>query len=156
MNASNSSVDQQRARNSAYKLLEFRNRSEKELRDKLKEKKFSCQIIDETITYLKKYDLIDDNLFTKQWIHFRLNKPFGIHRIRFELKMKGIKESIIKKHLDEAMQEYQELEVVQELAQKRAKKYKGIEEQKIRQRVYGYLSRRGFSSNSISKALKEL
>ena len=72
------------AKNYIYRLLKIRFRSEREVRDKLRQKGFSEPTADEAVGYFKGIDLINDRLFAQKWIAWRLNKPFGIHRIRFE------------------------------------------------------------------------
>ena len=88
-----------KAKNTVYQLLKYRPRSEKEIYDKLTEKNFSKNIIDNIISYFKDVELINDNLFTRGWISSRLTKPYGLTRIRYELKQKGIKKEIIKQEI---------------------------------------------------------
>ncbi|OGX54682.1 MAG: hypothetical protein A2267_09515 [Omnitrophica WOR_2 bacterium RIFOXYA12_FULL_38_10] len=145
-----------KAKNTVYQLLNLRERSEKEIRDKLKTKGVSDSTAEACIKYFKDLALINDRQFTKKWINYRLNKPFGISRIIMELKQKGIKADIIEEELTESQKSFDELSTVIELAQRRLQKYKNIDDQKAQQRLYGYLTRRGFSGNSIRKTLKEL
>ncbi|MBU4333274.1 MAG: recombination regulator RecX, partial [Candidatus Omnitrophica bacterium] len=145
-----------KAKNIVYQLLNFRERSEKEIRDKLNTKGISGNIIGNCINYFKDLDLINDRQFAKKWINYRLNKPFGISRIRMELKQKGVKSDILEEELAHSQDNFDELSIVIELAQRRLEKYKNIDDQKARQRLYGYLTRRGFSGNSIRKTLTEL
>ncbi len=145
-----------KAQQVVYRLLKFRLRSSKELQSKLSEKKFSSSIIKQTIQHFKDLQLINDHTFAQQWISSRLKKPFGVNRIRLELKDKGISPDIIEEALKESTDMYEELAIVTELARYRASKYKNDDPQKIKQRVYGYLLRRGFSTNSIIKAIKTL
>ncbi len=145
-----------KARNTVFRLLKFRLRSEKEIREKLKAKKLPDPVTKQTIAYFKNLDLIDDHRFAKDWTSSRLKKPFGINRIRVELKKKGIDPETIEETVKEATEKYDELEVVTQLAQYRASKYKSIDPKKIQQRVYGFLLRRGFNMNVIIKALKTI
>lgn len=145
-----------KAQTICYRLLKFRLRSEEELQGKLKERKFPAPIIKQTIEYFKDLDLVDDRKFAQRWTTSRLKKPFGINRIRMELKAKGIGPTIIEEALREATDRYEESEVVTKLAQYRASKYKQADPEKTKQRVYGFLIRRGFSMSSIIKAIKTL
>ena len=145
-----------KARNTVFRLLKFRLRSEKEIHEKLKAKNLPVSVIKQTIQYFKDLDLINDRRFAKEWTSSRLKKPFGINRIRLELKMNGIDPAIIETTIKEAINKYEELEVVTRLARYRASKYKNIDPAKIRQRVYGYLLRRGFSMNVIIQAIKAI
>ena len=148
--------NQVKARSTVYRLLKIRLRSEKEIRDKLKLKQFPDETIDHTVTYFTQIGLIDDRLFAQKWIASRLNKPFGARRIQHELKDKGIHRRIIDDEIKNAGEDYCEEDVVLELARKRRRKYEGLDPQKVKQRLYGYLSRRGFSPESIFKAMKRL
>jgi len=138
-----------KAREYAFLLLKFRLRSEKELYQRLKQKKFSEEVIRDTIEFLKEKKFLDDGLFAKGWINSRIKKPYGLRRIVQELKLKGIDKEIIEEKLGEAKKNYQEEEVVEELIEERLNKLKNIEPQTARKRVYGYLARRGFSPEII-------
>lgn len=145
-----------RAREAVLRLLKFRFRSEKELWDKLKPKGFSPQTIAQVIQYFKDIDLVDDRQFARKWIFARLAKPFGSGRIRFELKEKGVDPEIIEEELKEAAKDYSEMDIVSELAQRRAAIYKGLAKEKIRQRLYGYLLRRGFNPQTVMKVIRKI
>ena len=145
-----------KARESVYRLLKYRFRSEKEIADKLKIKGFDKATIDETIRYFKDLEIIDDRQFARGWISSRLNKPFGPKRIQHELDQKGIARHIIEEELHDAFDAYSEADVVLNLARKRTQKYKGIEPLKAKQRLFGYLSRRGFSTEAIYKAINQI
>ncbi|MCX5701786.1 MAG: regulatory protein RecX, partial [Candidatus Omnitrophica bacterium] len=90
---------EEKAREYAFLLLKFRTRSEHELWGRLKKKKFSPEIIKITLSFLKDKNFIDDNYFAKTWIDSRLKKPFGIRKIREELKLKGIDKEIIESQI---------------------------------------------------------
>lgn len=145
-----------KARESVYRLLKYRPRSEKEIADKLKIQGFDEATIDETIRYFKSLKVIDDRQFARGWISSRLNKPFGSKRIHYELSQKGISLPIIKEELSKAFDAYSEADAVLNLARKRAQKYKNIEPAKAKQRLFGYLSRRGFCAETIYKAIDQL
>ena len=156
MNNTNNEEGIRKAKIIVYQLLKFRMRSEQELRDKLRLKNLPTPIAEQTICYFKELELIDDAVFARQWTYSRMKKPFGLGRIRLELQKKGIDAAIIDKVLTEAGHQYDELAVVTPLAQHRASAYSNVSPDKIRQRVYGYLLRRGFSTSSVIKALKSI
>ncbi|MBF0521828.1 MAG: regulatory protein RecX [Candidatus Omnitrophica bacterium] len=140
----------------AYRLLKIRNRSEKEIRDKLMKKDFSADVIEQTVQYLKTAGFIDDRLFTKGWISSRLNKPFGKRRIEHELKQKGVTDEILKEELGKALETFDENEAAAQLALKRTAHSKTVEKEKLKQRIFNYLLRRGFSISATQKAIKIL
>ena len=90
-------------------MLKFRQRSRKEIYDRLKKKKFDEEIINETISFLKNKGFIDDQLFAKAWIESRIKKPLGLRKIRQELNLKGIDKQIIDSQIGEIKEKYLQL-----------------------------------------------
>src|SRR3989304_593816 len=107
-----------KAKTIVFRLLNIRQYSEKELRDKLRNKNIPVETIESTLRYFKELALIDDDQFAKKWISFRLSRPFGLKRIRFELIGKGISNDIIEREIEEATSDYPESEIVTAIARK--------------------------------------
>lgn len=146
----------QKAKTVVNRLLNFRPRSEQELREKLATKKFPHPVVEQTVRRYKDLNLVDDRQFARQWISSRLKKPFGLNRIRIELKKKGIHAAVIRDAVAEILQDYDELRTVQELARRRLDQCKNIEPELARRRLYGYLQRRGFNTETIIKVITAL
>lgn len=146
----------QKAKNYAFLLLKFRQRSEKEIYGRLKKKKFTEETIKETITFLKDKEFIDDELFAKTWIESRLRKPLGLRRIRQELKAKGVDNEIIENKIQASKDKYCEEDVVLKIAKEKLGKIRGIEQPIIKRRLYSYLLRRGFSPDIVMDVIKRL
>lgn len=143
-----------KAKNKALKFLSYRQRSEKEVVDKLKKEGFSQEIIDKTVEFLKGYNLVDDLNFAKNFVMDKSNiNKYGPERIKYELYMKGIPESIINKVLKDYDDEYS---VALELARKKINSYKNDNKSAIYRKLGGFLQRRGFSYECILKVLREL
>lgn len=145
-----------KARSIVYRLLNIRLRSEHELRAKLVSKKLPQSIVEQAIRHFRELDLVNDRQFARQWITSRLKKPFGFNRIRLELTEKGIPTTVIQEELDAASKDYDELATAAQLARHRAGKYRNIDPDKVRQRLYGYLQRRGFKTPTIVKVIKNI
>lgn len=145
-----------KARMAVERLLKIRMRSYHELVDKLNIKGFSPEVITAVINQYQTLGLVDDRLFAKSWIASRLRRSFGKRRIVFELIKKGVDKEIIENELNDAHKDINEQDTVSELAVHRARKYKGLDDKKIQERVYGYLKRRGFDHAAIMKAIREL
>ena len=137
-------------------MLKFRPRSERELYARLKKKKFDESVIKDTLSFLKEKSFLDDNYFARAWIDSRLKKPFGLRRIAQELRQKGIDKEIILAQIETSRKGYHEEEVVLGLAQERWGKLKGLEPKKSKQRIFGYLLRRGFSPEVIIETVNQL
>ncbi|MCX5713814.1 MAG: regulatory protein RecX [Candidatus Omnitrophica bacterium] len=144
------------AREYAFLLLKFRQRSEGEIRQRLEKKRFSPQAVEETLNFLKEKKFIDDIAFARAWVTERLKKPFGLRRIKLELRQKGISAPIIEESLKVAQYGYTEEEVVKKVAGVRFARDKAVEPEKARRRLYGYLVRRGFSPEIIIEVLNNL
>ncbi|MFH0877513.1 MAG: regulatory protein RecX [Candidatus Omnitrophota bacterium] len=147
--------DFSKAKNAALRLLKFRVRSEKEIRDKLKEKGYGIATTNEVVCFLSKVGLIDDALFARLWVESRLKRPFGLRRLKFELKAKGIEKNISENVLQKARESTDEKAVVQSLIRNRLNRMRKIPVQKARARLFGYLIRRGFSPERVIEVLGE-
>jgi len=153
---SDNSPDSKKALQTVFRLLKIRPRSEKEINDRLRKKHFTQPVIAYTLTYLKRHHLIDDNAFAHEWIEARLRKPFGSNRIRYELIEKGIKPELIQQNLAAILSHHDEEASLKELAIKQKKKYRNIDMDTSRRKLYGYLIRRGFPKENILRTIHEL
>lgn len=146
----------EKARKYAFLLLKFRLRSEEEIRQRLKNKKFALQIIEETLSFLKDKAFVDDNHFARAWIESRIKRPLGIRRLKQELQIKGIDKEIIESQINEIKKNYPEEDVVTRIIKEKLEKTKGSDPQKAKRRIYAYLLRRGFSPGIILEAMSQL
>ena len=138
-----------KAKNYAFLLLKFRPRSEKEIGERLKRKKFDTEVIRETILFLKENGFVDDSYFAKVWLESRIKRPLGLKKLRAELRQKGVDKEIIDSQIEEISKGYCEEDVVLKLAKDRLNKLKGVEPVKAKRRLFEYLLRRGFSTEVI-------
>ncbi len=146
----------EKARAYAFLLLKFRLRSREELRRRMEQKKFTGEVIKETLDFLQEKAFIDDHEFARSWISSRLKRPLGWLRIRQELKLKGVDPKVIEAEIKKARKDYSEGEVVLQLVRMKLEKLKGLEPYKAKNKVFQFLARRGFSPDSITDALTQL
>jgi regulatory protein len=145
-----------KAREFSFLLLKFRPRSAEEIRQRLRQKNFSPQVIRETLDFLKERRFIDDAAFAQGWAADRLKRPFGPRRIRLELRQKGVSPRIIEESLSQAQAGYLEEKIVREIAEAKFARLKGVEPEKARRRLYGFLLRRGFSPEVVLEEINRL
>lgn len=131
-----------------YRLFSFRDRSEKEIRDYLKD----SEKIDEIIEKLKEQGLLDDEKFAKAWVESRRRK-FGLRRIKQELVQKGIDREIVESIMYQVLSIKSEEEVAKEALEKKARAWKSLEPLEFRKKAYGYLQRKGFEFEIVKKAV---
>lgn len=148
------SEEQLKAKNVALKFLSYRQRSEKEIIDKLKKKGFEDNIIDLTLTYLRNNKLVDDFEFAKSFMRDKINlNKYGPKRIKHELYKKGIPHNIADKVINEYDDEYSN---ALKLAKRKMPSYKNDDRNVIYRKLGGFLQRKGYSYDCVSKVLKEL
>jgi len=138
----------------AFRLLKYRDRSEKEIIERLKKKKISSQIIKRILEELKSLSLLDDKKFSQSWIRKRLREGYGFLRIKKELKEKGIREDLVKELINNFKKEKNIPSQIEELIKKRARRYKDESIFNTKRKLLSYLVRRGFSYEEVIQALK--
>ncbi|HDL64203.1 MAG TPA: regulatory protein RecX [Proteobacteria bacterium] len=139
---------------SALRLLNYRERSIKELEGRLLEKHYSPPIIEAVIKRLKELDLLDDRKFARLWARSRIRfKPRSSWLISRELREKGIREEVIREVIETEFTPEQELEAAMSLAEKQARRYRGEDPEKAREKLFAFLARRGFASDTIYKCI---
>lgn len=141
---------EKKAKQEAMILLQRMDRTEAELRQKLKEKGYPTQAQDCAIDYVKAYHYIDDERYARYYIE-RNQKKKGQRLIQMELERKGIDSLIIESCMD--ITEDTELSAVLELLEKRTKG-KLPQDEKEEQRLYAYCVRRGFPFCVIKSAMQ--
>lgn len=147
--------EQDRANNYAIKLLSYRWRAEKEIKDKMREKGYEVDIIDSTIDYLYDQNLLNDKRFAETFTRDKMNfNKWGSYKIKQELYTKGISRNVV----DEVLEEYgdDEYERALELARKKITSYKNDDRNAIYRKLGGFLQRKGYSYDCVSRILKEL
>lgn len=142
-----------RAKKRALYLLTDMDRTEQQLYDKLKKTGYSEKVIAETMAYVKSYGYIDDDRYAHHYIE-TLSSSRSKKRMRFDLIKKGVSKDLI----DEAFEEegdYDEKPLIRKLAEK---KLRTIHEDDPRrkEKLVGFLSRRGFASHDIYEVVDEL
>ena len=138
------------------KVLRFatvRPRSEKEIRDYFKRKKYHISIYDSLLEKLKHLELIDDEKFAKWWVEQRQNfKPKAVRVLRLELRQKGINKETVDEVLDSVV--IDEGKMARELLEKKAYKWKNLEPRIAKQKMSQYLAGKGFGWEVIEKVVK--
>jgi len=138
----------------ALRFLSYRPRSEKEIRDYLKKKTGEEKTIEKIIKKLKKQALIDDRIFADWWLEQRSRfRPKGRQALWLELFKKGISKEIIEEIL---FSEKEELVFARKASLKKLKAYQNLEPYQWRQKMIGFLARRGFSWETIKNVLEEI
>ncbi|MBI4653553.1 MAG: regulatory protein RecX [Nitrospirae bacterium] len=144
------------ARNYALRLLSYRSRSRKEILQRLKEKGFSAHEIEKTVSFLQDAGFIKDEAVAQGLLHNAVDRKYlGRKGIRMLLLSRGIEKGLIDETLS-VLTDDMEQEAAAKLVEKKLKNLRGYPEEIIKQKLWGMLSRRGFSSYVINAAIKSL
>ncbi len=134
----------------AGKFLNYRPRSEDEVRRKLNKHKFQADVIEKVIDRMRHGGLVNDVNFAELWVENRSEfRPRGSRLLRMELLKKGITDDVI----ENATKDLNEDELAFRAASKQARKYKKLEWQEFRKKMNGFLARRGFDYGIISNVI---
>ncbi len=146
-----------KARLRAVHLLEYRDRTEKEMRRKLQQGGYPAEVIEETMEYLRSYGYIDDKRYAARYLGSRLEQK-GRRRLFQELQQKGITASVIQEAWEELCLDGEahedEKEQIGRLAERKTGRRKNLSPKEY-QRLTGFLARRGFSWEDISCVFQE-
>ena len=141
-----------RAKLRAMHLLESMDRTRAELERKLQAGEYPREAVEAALAYVESFGYLDDRRYARHYVECK-KEGRGKARLKMELAQKGVDRSIIEEVLEEA-----ELDdcrdTIRELVRKR-RRGSGSMDDRERQRIYGYLMRKGFSSSEILSVLKE-
>ena len=139
-----------KARDYGLFLLNYRMRTEKELKDKLKENNFSEQVIDQTVERLTDYGFINDEKYAELYLKQRIQQR-GAKTIEHELAKKGVSREIASELLDGLGEEEEAAALAACKKKVQNLKGRGLEKAKVQEKTYRFLLSRGYDYNLIKK-----
>ena len=139
----------ERAKNRALYLIERREYTCREIRDKLKKGgKYEDPTIDRVLAFLQEYRFVDDRDYACRYIR-TYGKSKSRRQIQFELERKGVNRELIRDAMDE--QGLDDQDSLERLAQKRLKGKELTPQEKKKQ--YAYFLGKGYSYDQVRKIL---
>ncbi|MGI6006766.1 MAG: regulatory protein RecX [Ruminococcus sp.] len=142
-----------RAKKYAMNLLISRDRTEKELRDKLRTAGYPDAATDEAVTYVKSYGYINDERYARHYLEIGREKE-SFRQLSRKLVQKGVPVCIVEKAAESIPWEENSSVLIRRLIEKKLKGRKPENEKTVRN-VAAYLGRRGFSGEEIWPVLRE-
>lgn len=144
-----------RAKLRSMNLLQSRDYTRKQLEDKLKRGEYPQECIEEALSYVESYGYIDDRRYAGDYIEYHIQNKSRM-RIETDLMRRGISKEVIRQAfemLGDLGVAQDEAALIRDLLNK--KKYCAHTATKQeQQKMYGFLYRKGFSSEAISRALE--
>jgi regulatory protein len=137
----------------AIKLLNYRDRTEAEMRRSLKNDDVPEEVIDEVLERLRRAGLINDENFAQNWIENRNEfRPRSRRALTYELKARGVDREAV----EHALEQINDDELAYQAALKQSRKYSGLPWPEFRQKMYAFLARRGFSYETSVPVVKRV
>ena len=145
-------VLKKRATLRAMHILERTDKTEAQLRRKLEESEYPKEAVESAIAYVTSYGYLDDRRYAEHYIEWK-KQGKGKARLKMKLVQKGISREIIEEVL-ESTDFGETREMIRQIILKKRKTDIPMNE-KEKQRLYGFLMRKGFSSSDILAVMRE-
>jgi regulatory protein len=137
----------------ALNFLNYRQRSQAEVRKNLQIHQVPDQIIASVLERLKSNGLVDDHSFAQIWVENRAEfRPRSKKALISELRQHGLDNEMI----DQAVEQVNEDQQAYQAAVKHLNKMDTTEWQEFRKRLTNYLLRRGFSFDVINPVVHKV
>lgn len=143
-----------RAREYALRLLEYRERSEQEIKERMARKNYNERLIKSTIGFLKNHNLVNNRRFARMWAESCLRRSYGRWKVQTDLNKKGIDKEIIEEVLRESYSKVDEIQRALALIQKKWPFLRKKENALLR-RISDFLKRRGFPFEVIAEVIRQ-
>jgi regulatory protein len=141
------------ARERALRFLEVRPRSEQEVRRQLAKKNYPEEIVNRVLERLNEVNLLGDRDFAKYWVENREGfKPRSKRALQYELRQKGVPREAI----DRAVKKVDERESAYRAAHAKALRWQSLEAKEFREKLSGFLARRGFDYGVTRETVNRL
>lgn len=143
-----------RAKLRCMNLLQSRDYTRRQLEEKLIQGDYPRECIEEALAYVESYGYIDDERYAKDYIEYHIGTRSKV-RIETDLQKKGIAKDTVRAAFDKLADtgmEQDEDAMIRDLLRKKNYCTDGATDRE-KQKMYGFLYRRGFSPESILKAL---
>lgn len=140
----------------ALDFLSYRQRSVKEIKDKLKKKLLSSSSVEKVITHLEKVGLIDDLAFAVEFVNAKLRmKPKGKRVLDQKLMEKGISKEVREKVLTDTFEHIDENELALQNFNKYFPRVKNKERMEQKKKIFEHLVRKGFDFDTVNQVIRE-
>lgn len=144
------------AKQKALKTLSMANKTKKELILKLKQSKFSTEAIDYAMTFVDRYDFIDEENIAKTLVEGKYSKKrYSKRAMMSKLRQKGISSDVIGDSVKDIGDD-EEFENAMYFAQKKLRTIRDDDKYKVRNKLMSALSYRGFSYDIIKRVSEDL
>ncbi len=143
--------NERRAKDKALWLISYRSHSKKELFDKLR-RDFDEDSAQKAVDRMQELGLINDGEFAKAYARKLVyGKKLSLRAAELELRRKGIDNITAEQVLSEL-----EYDAQTQIIEFISKKYRNIEDEKVRRRAVAALQRKGYGWDDIKQAIESM
>lgn len=143
--------NERRAKDKALWLISYRSHSKKELFDKLR-RDFDEDSAQKAVDRMQELGLINDGEFAKAYARKLVyGKKMSLRAAELELHRKGIDNITAEQALSEL-----EYDAQTQIIEFISKKYRNIEDEKVRRRAVAALQRKGYGWDDIKQAIESI
>lgn len=146
------------AKQRALNYLAHKPRTEAEVRRKLREEEAPSPVIEDVVARLYELNYLDDEAYARDYVRNRFaSKKYGPVRMRRELTERGVDRAVAEAAVDDLFADENLVAAARQHAEKRWPRLADEDDPRRRkQKLYRYLRRRGFTSDTIYTVLNEL
>lgn len=133
----------------ALNLLSRREYSAFELRSKMQGKNFSEQEIEQTLKHCQQKNWQNDRRFTQVYVHSRVQRGYGLNRIKQELRhLKGVCSEDIECVLQEIEIDWKPTAL--NVLKKKFPYFENVSDPKQKQKIWRYMLSHGFKAEDFA------
>ncbi len=145
-----------RGKEHGLRLISYRARSEKELRQRIRQKGMNSAASESVIQDFKRMKLIDDEDFARRFVHDLIcRKPAGEFLLRSELLKKGVNKEIIDKVMADTFSENDPVKLARSCMRQWLSRHPRTADKEKRSKIARFLFQRGFSRSVIEEIVGE-
>jgi len=113
---------------------------------------------DRVIAKLRDAGLIDDADFARQLTRSKMSAGASRRRVHQELFKRGVPREVADEAVEQVVEEegISDAESIERIARKKWSTLHGLDDPTRRRRLFGFLARRGFDSDDVSRVVRQL
>ena len=140
-------------RRMAMELLDVRDRTVREMRERLARRGCPAEAVDAVVADLEAVHLLDDRAFVRRWVESRRQRrPEGAPKIVMDLVRRRIDREVIAEVLAELDADLGSQDEALALLRRQRARYETLDETTAQRRMLGMLARRGFGADTACSA----
>ncbi len=140
------------AKKKALSLLECMDRTEEQLRLKLKQKGYADEVVEQAILYVKSFGYVNDANYAERFILNR-QKSKSKRELYAALCQKGIDAEMVGQAMEHCYEEYSEVQTIRNLLERKYGSWNICTEDEKR-KIYQYFLRKGFRNEDIRQVIQ--